>query len=304
MNYLPISSKQNLKESVIEILSNEWPLSAKKIHSKIKSNGSQFTYQGVHKAVNELHSEGILSKGEQGYSLNRAWLSRAFEQISSAISAYDSKKFEVFSSGSGKISSAFRSISLLKKLLLDGRLRFGGDSIYLCDNRVFLLPVRLYANWFASQKESGKDFYNTARELGVYWYKSLREKGICKVGEVEEELRTGIETVSFAGWGGLDLDYLDTGKKEAKFSTYNSTFAQQYLEQFGKSKKPVDDLLRGTLTGGCAVILGENSLECVETECLAAGSDKCVFEVKPRKAFDFSKKKIIRAQLGKERRVY
>jgi len=68
------SDAKPLKERIVEVLSKEWPLSAKKIHSIIKAQGTPFTYQGVHKASIQLIEHGVLLSDKGGYSVNPAWV--------------------------------------------------------------------------------------------------------------------------------------------------------------------------------------------------------------------------------------
>jgi len=63
------------KEKIIEILSLEWPLSARKIFMRLtKSYHLSITYQGTHKALKELENKEILKKEMKGYSINKKWI--------------------------------------------------------------------------------------------------------------------------------------------------------------------------------------------------------------------------------------
>ena len=51
------------KETVIELLSREWPLTAKKIYRRlVKGYNISITYQAVHKSLTELTEKKILEK--------------------------------------------------------------------------------------------------------------------------------------------------------------------------------------------------------------------------------------------------
>lgn len=65
---------RDTKDLIINILSNEWPLSAKKIYNEIKKQGKNVTYQAVHKAIKELLNEGILTKQAKEYSINSDYI--------------------------------------------------------------------------------------------------------------------------------------------------------------------------------------------------------------------------------------
>ena len=62
------------KEKIIEILSKEWPLSAKKIYNQLlKDHKLSITYQATHKALKELLESKVLEKRKEGYLLNKEW---------------------------------------------------------------------------------------------------------------------------------------------------------------------------------------------------------------------------------------
>ncbi len=76
---LPGLGSQGLssKDAVISILSARWPLSLKQMHQIAKTEYAvSATYQAIHKMVSLLVEEGVVSKGEQGYSLNPDWIQR------------------------------------------------------------------------------------------------------------------------------------------------------------------------------------------------------------------------------------
>lgn len=68
------------KETIIELLSTEWPLTAKKMHRRlIKKYHRSITYQAVHKALTELAEKNIIEKGKEGYRINKSWLKQLGE---------------------------------------------------------------------------------------------------------------------------------------------------------------------------------------------------------------------------------
>lgn len=63
------------KETIVELLSQEWPLSAKKIFHKLsKRHNLSITYQAVHKALTELTEKNIIEKTKDGYHINKLWI--------------------------------------------------------------------------------------------------------------------------------------------------------------------------------------------------------------------------------------
>lgn len=72
-----VNGHLNAKDLVMRILGKEWPLSAKEIFIRIKKEASgNFSYQGVHKAMQQLCAEGVLVKKDNHYLLNIDWIRR------------------------------------------------------------------------------------------------------------------------------------------------------------------------------------------------------------------------------------
>lgn len=63
------------KETIVELLSQEWPLNAKKIyHRLVRKHSISITYQAVHKALTELKEKNIIEKTKEGYKINKSWI--------------------------------------------------------------------------------------------------------------------------------------------------------------------------------------------------------------------------------------
>src|SRR3989338_258087 len=77
-------SKPNVKDLIIQALSEEWPLTAKQIYIKIRNKTpTPITYQGVHKAVKQLEESGVLKRADNKYRVDLEWLKsiRAFSEL-------------------------------------------------------------------------------------------------------------------------------------------------------------------------------------------------------------------------------
>jgi hypothetical protein len=70
---LPQINADSLKDQLITLLVEERNLSAKEIYSKIVKNKS-VSYQAIHKALQELISDGVLEKKQSTYSINEKWI--------------------------------------------------------------------------------------------------------------------------------------------------------------------------------------------------------------------------------------
>ncbi len=63
------------KDGIIHTLSTKFPLTAKQLtHTLQREQGMELTYQAVHKALQELEKEHILTKTKNDWQINSAWL--------------------------------------------------------------------------------------------------------------------------------------------------------------------------------------------------------------------------------------
>ncbi|MBI4162624.1 MAG: hypothetical protein HY513_02995 [Candidatus Aenigmarchaeota archaeon] len=77
---MPIYNNKSTKEVIIEILSKEWPLSARKIYYTItKSHNLSISYQATHKALKELLQQNTIIKNQNGYQLHADWINKMNE---------------------------------------------------------------------------------------------------------------------------------------------------------------------------------------------------------------------------------
>lgn len=81
------SNGKTIKERIIDVLSKEWPFSARGLYSKLRADeGKGISYQGVHKALTQLYEDGVIAKNGAGYLLSSSWidsLQRFSQQVSS-----------------------------------------------------------------------------------------------------------------------------------------------------------------------------------------------------------------------------
>lgn len=78
------TKKRNVRETVISILSKQYPLTIKKIYSLVKKEYKlDVTYQAVFKLVKEMLNDNILQNGEteMEYQLNIGWIKQLEDEI-------------------------------------------------------------------------------------------------------------------------------------------------------------------------------------------------------------------------------
>ncbi|MCR4336073.1 MAG: hypothetical protein NUV57_06095 [archaeon] len=70
------SDGASTKERIVLLLSDEWSLTAKEIYSKLeKLVKNPLSYQAVHKTLNQLITDRVISKKGRNYGLNKEWIS-------------------------------------------------------------------------------------------------------------------------------------------------------------------------------------------------------------------------------------
>jgi len=109
------------KDVVMSILSCEWPLTAKRIFNRVNRNyGLSVTYQAVHKTLNKLIEEKIISRKEKGYSISAEWINSLKKYTESLIDNYLHGSQNInYALKNGKADLCFNSIFEVDKFLFD-----------------------------------------------------------------------------------------------------------------------------------------------------------------------------------------
>ncbi|MFA6049254.1 MAG: hypothetical protein WC792_04925 [Candidatus Micrarchaeia archaeon] len=96
-SYLDALVSGGTKSEIVRVLASEWPLNARQIFHKIKGvQGKEITYQGVHKAVKQLETAGVVRNAEKGYALSSEWLAQAKKFVDAADAKYSGKSLLTF----------------------------------------------------------------------------------------------------------------------------------------------------------------------------------------------------------------
>lgn len=81
--------KCSVRQSVIKLLSDKWPLSAKEIYFQLKKKHSlSVTYQAVHKVLQDLLNKKILVNEDKKYSLDLDWIKSMSESFNKLKKSY------------------------------------------------------------------------------------------------------------------------------------------------------------------------------------------------------------------------
>jgi len=75
LSFVGSKKDDSVKNAIIQILAEEWPLTVKEIFKRSKQDfGKDISYQAVHKTVQELVSKRLLVAKNKAYSINTFWL--------------------------------------------------------------------------------------------------------------------------------------------------------------------------------------------------------------------------------------
>jgi len=116
------------KQKIIDLLSNEYPLTAKSIHSKLQRlYSSEISYQGVHKLLKEMETQKVIEKKKNEYLLNIEWIQKSKKTMERVEQKYlQNNKIVIPEDFSGSIQIEFDSMTDLcvstAELLLSRKL--------------------------------------------------------------------------------------------------------------------------------------------------------------------------------------
>ena len=80
-----VNGEGKVKDAIVNVLRNEWPLSLKEIYfAVIKNYSLNVSHQAVHKALKKLVENKVLVKQERRYCLNIAWI-REIKQFGTSL---------------------------------------------------------------------------------------------------------------------------------------------------------------------------------------------------------------------------
>ncbi len=139
---------KNVKDLVFTILTAEQPLSIIELSNKIRKNYNvSVTYQAVRKAIDTLHSQGVLIKTKKKYSIDRKWALKLKSFFDKLLATYECKTtVKLFNTELAKEDYAVYTLNSLFDLD-----NFWGDlQMYLADhensNKVFYSST--HYNWW------------------------------------------------------------------------------------------------------------------------------------------------------------
>jgi DNA-binding PadR family transcriptional regulator len=124
----PQLKSDSLKDLIISLLANEFPLNAKEIHSRV-SKSKSVSYQAVFKVLNRLSQENVLNKKQSKYTINEEWiddLKKFTNQLTQQIKTKSQELSQVL-----EFDTLFEYYIYLLDILSSQRLLEKDDSNYL-----------------------------------------------------------------------------------------------------------------------------------------------------------------------------
>jgi len=92
-----LNSEGKVKDAIVSILSNEWPLTLKEIYfSVVRRHCLRVSHQAVHKALKQLVESKVVAKKERRYRLNIEWIKGIKRFGENLEEAYSQPEKEVF----------------------------------------------------------------------------------------------------------------------------------------------------------------------------------------------------------------
>ncbi|MFH1394562.1 MAG: V4R domain-containing protein [Candidatus Omnitrophota bacterium] len=173
-------------------------------------------------------------------------------------------------------------LDMVAKLLLHKQLKFELGKITLLEQRVAMLPLFNVVELQKELERKGLEntLYYTNKKFGREWTSKIYKSFKMNENQIFE---WGINSVSLAGWGKVELAEKNLEKNNIKFRLIDSGMSYYY----GKTEKPVDHIFRGMIAGAMSAVYGKD-LDAVETKCKAQGNPICEFVVQPKEMFENS----------------
>jgi len=174
-------------------------------------------------------------------------------------------------------------------LLFHKQLAFEEGRISLLGRPICMFPADSFAGLIKELEAQNlqNKLYYSYRGLGVTWTDTMAKN--YRMTNGLDVIKWDSDIIALAGQGTVELVSMKKEVPELVFRLNKSTIAECY----GKSDHAVDHLFRGLVTGAMVVVFKNESLEGVETKCVAKGDPFCEFVIKPKNLFDVSKKEVI-----------
>jgi len=160
-----IGKPKSTREEIVALLSENWPQSVKKIHSAINRQNGGISYQGVHKTVQQMESEGVVEKHGSAYQLSREWI-RQLKTVSGNLeTAYENGPKETALQGKVFVFDSVNETDRFFVKLMNSHSAEGKKPVVCLHWRHLYTPLFISKEEYAQIAELAKnfDFYSLCR---------------------------------------------------------------------------------------------------------------------------------------------
>lgn len=174
--------------------------------------------------------------------------------------------------------------SFVKKLMLarlfnveEGKITILGQSWVMSPSTVMMQLIRHIKT--SQNKALLRLLYKASKDTGIEYMRTLKKQ----TKNIDKLIEVGVNSLNLGGWGKVIVRDFDWKNKRGIVHFEDSTIGKLWLKKYGLSKGPVDYIMCGFVAGGFSVITDTN-IDGIETKCIAMGSPRCEFVLKPSKS--------------------
>lgn len=238
-----LNTKQNsTKDTIISILSQEWPLSAKEIYNRIKRQLSlNVSYQAIHKSLKQLEENKIICRAGSKYELDRDWILNIKKFSTNLEKLYNKEGmiYNIDQNFKGTIKWEFNDFTVLPvtcaALLADNVLGGGDNTVTFGWFRHLYWPMRFNFKDFEILQGVAKNCKDT---YAVCSLASSFDKWLQK-----QYLRAGVKHVKI-GIGEMLFDDALMVQGDGILEITSSAKTKQILDEVYNRNKNLTDLFR------------------------------------------------------------
>lgn len=179
--------------------------------------------------------------------------------------------------------------NFVNKLMLSRQLLFEeGEIKLLGEPSVMLIPASCFLDLSDKllEDDGAVHVYVAGKNAGKELFKLISHYTIDPL----KTIKFGTQVFNISGFGKIQIVNVNLESKRALFRMRDSLYKNR------RSDEPMCHFVRGMLAGFTQNVM-KVDMDCVETHCVAMGSDICEFVIKKREDFDKGKE-IVKKQLG------
>ncbi|MFA6035576.1 MAG: FIST N-terminal domain-containing protein [Candidatus Micrarchaeia archaeon] len=250
---IPTSSRGSIRNQVIHVLSEKWPLNGREVYRLLKDRFSTtVTYQGIHKSLRQLVDEGVLSMKDKKYQLDPDWISEMKKFAESVERKYSGSREALKYVEAGTGFSTDPDPAIAGRKAAEQALKELGKkpdfAFVFCHGGTYAKSDESMNSLVAAVDSELKKRNPTCRWIGSTTDGEISDKG-CSFNSCTV-LVLSSEHISF-GVGIADAsgkDFFSAGKKAAEAATADlkviDTYLERYMQFLAVKRKQPNEMLR------------------------------------------------------------